>query len=190
MSVWKRNENEFAPPPAASPTPPPTTAAPAPSPAPPVAARTAETPRPTQRGVATIGPSIAIKGDVTGDEDLIVEGRIEGKILLKANSVTIGRNGRVKANVYANSIMVEGEVEGDLIGKDEVVIRQSGKVKGNVAAPRVVLDSGARFQGSIDMEAQQQPRPMVEAKLPEKAPEKAAPAPAAPLKQAAIGSTP
>ena len=90
--------------------------------------------------------------------------------------------------MYANSITVEGEVEGDLIGKDEVVIRQSGKVKGNVAAPRVVLDSGARFQGSIDMEAQQG-RP-VEAKVVEKPAEKPAPAPAAaPLKQTAIGTT-
>ncbi len=148
----------------------------------------AEAPR-QPRVAATIGPSIAIKGDVTGEEDLIIEGRIEGKILLKANSVTIGRNGRVKANVYANSIMVEGEVEGDLIGKDEVVIRQSGKVKGNVAAPRVVLDSGARFQGSIDMEPTQQGRP-VEAKVEKPAAEKPAPAPAAaPLKQAAVGTT-
>jgi len=187
MSVWKRNENEFAPPPtAAAPAPPPVQSQAAP---PPVAAappRPAEAPR-QPRVAATIGPSIAIKGDVTGEEDLIIEGRIEGKILLKANSVTIGRNGRVKANVYANSITVEGEVEGDLIGKDEVVIRQSGKVKGNVAAPRVVLDSGARFQGSIDMEAQQG-RP-VEAKV-EKPAEKPAAAPApAPLKQAAIGTT-
>jgi len=189
MSVWKRNENEFAPPPstpAPNPTPPPVQ-----SPAPPVAAapRTAEPPRPAR--VAAIGPSIAIKGDVTGEEDLIVEGRIEGKILLKANSVTIGRNGRVKANVYANSITVEGEVEGDLIGKDEVVIRQSGKVKGNVAAPRVVLDSGARFQGSIDMEQGAAQR-AIDAK-PEKAPEKPAVAQAAPaapaMKQAALGST-
>ena len=188
MSVWKRNENEFAPPPtAAAPTPPPVQSQAAP---PPVAAapRPAEAPR-QPRVAATIGPSIAIKGDVTGEEDLIIEGRIEGKILLKANSVTIGRNGRVKANVYANSITVEGEVEGDLIGKDEVVIRQSGKVKGNVAAPRVVLDSGARFQGSIDME-QQQGRP-VEAKVEKPAAQPpAAPAPAAaPLKQAAIGTT-
>jgi cytoskeletal protein CcmA (bactofilin family) len=185
MSVWKRNENEFAPPPtaAAAPTPPPVQSA-----APPVAARPAEPAQP-RRVAATIGPSIAIKGDVTGEEDLIVEGRIEGKILLKANSVTIGRNGRVKANVYANSITVEGEVEGDLIGKDEVVIRTSGKVKGNVAAPRVVLDSGARFQGSIDMEAQQA-RP-VEAKVEKPAGAPApAPAPAAaPLKQAVVGTT-
>ena len=183
MSVWKRNENEFAPPPAAAaqPTPPPVQ-----SPAPPVAAARAPEPPQRARVAATIGPSIAIKGDVTGEEDLIIEGRIEGKILLKANSVTIGRNGRVKANVYANSIMVEGEVEGDLIGKDEVVIRQSGKVKGNVAAPRVVLDSGARFQGSIDMEQQSQARPP-EPKQ-EKAPEKPAQAAAAPLKQAVVGT--
>ena len=189
MSVWKRNENEFAPPPtAASPTP---TPAPAPSPAPPVAARTVEAPRPAAaRGVATIGPSIAIKGDVTGDEDLVVEGRIEGKILLTANSVTIGRNGRVKANVYANSIMVEGEVEGDLIGKDEVVIRQSGKVKGNVAAPRVVLDSGARFQGSIDMEPTTSQQRPPEVKVEKPTTEKAAPAVQAPLKQAVVGTTP
>jgi cytoskeletal protein CcmA (bactofilin family) len=183
MSVWKKNEPEYAPPqPVASPPPPMQSAAPAP------AARPAAEP-PRSRGVATIGPSIAIKGDVTGEEDLIIEGRIEGKILLKANSVTIGRNGRVKANVYANSIMVEGEVEGDLIGKDEVVIRQSGKVKGNVAAPRVVLDSGARFQGSIDMEPTSQQRPS-EVKSDRSAAEKTAPAPAAPLKQAAAGTTP
>ena len=186
MSVWKRNENEYAPPPAAAaPTPPPVQ-----SPAPPPAAAAPRAPEQPQRArvAATIGPSIAIKGDVTGEEDLIVEGRVEGKILLKANSVTIGRNGRVKANVYANSITVEGEVEGDLIGKDEVVIRQSGKVKGNVAAPRVVLDSGARFQGSIDME-QQQARP-AEPKPQDKVPEKPAAAPAAaPLKQAVVGTT-
>jgi cytoskeletal protein CcmA (bactofilin family) len=188
MSVWKKNESEYAPPPPAAPTPPPVQSAQSTAP-PPVARPAAEPPR--SRGVATIGPSIAIKGDVTGEEDLIIEGRIEGKILLKANSVTIGRNGRVKANVYANSIMVEGEVEGDLIGKDEVVIRQSGKVKGNVAAPRVVLDSGARFQGSIDMEpTQQQARP-AEAKVEKPAmAEKAVAAPAPPLKQAVAGTNP
>lgn len=182
MSVWKKNEPEYAPPPPIASPPPAHSVAP-----PQAAARPVEPPR--ARGVATIGPSIAIKGDVTGEEDLVIEGRIEGKILLKANSVTIGRNGRVKANVYANSIMVEGEVEGDLIGKDEVVIRQSGKVKGNVSAPRVVLDSGARFQGSIDMEQTQQTRP-AELKA-EKAVEKpAAAATAAPLKQAATGTNP
>jgi cytoskeletal protein CcmA (bactofilin family) len=179
MSVWKKNEPEYVPPPVAAPPPPAQPVA-----APP-AARPVEPPR--SRGVATIGPSIAIKGDVTGDEDLVIEGRIEGKILLKANSVTIGRNGRVKANVYANSIMVEGEVEGDLIGKDEVVIRQSGKVKGNVAAPRVVLDSGARFQGSIDME-QTQSRPEPKVEKPVEKPAVVATATAPPLKQAVVGT--
>jgi cytoskeletal protein CcmA (bactofilin family) len=86
--------------------------------------------------------------------------------------------------------MVEGEVEGDLIGKDEVVIRQSGKVKGNVAAPRVVLDSGARFQGSIDMEPTQQRPPEIKVEKPTPVADKPAAAAAAPLKQAAAGTTP
>jgi cytoskeletal protein CcmA (bactofilin family) len=178
MSVWKKNEPEYAP-------PPPVASTPMPSAAPPPAARPAEPPR--ARVAATIGPSIAIKGDVTGEEDLVIEGRIEGKILLKSNSVTIGRNGRVKANVYANSIVVEGEVEGDLIGKDEVIVRQSGKVKGNVAAPKVVLDSGARFQGSIDMEQTSPQARAAEVKVDKPAADKPAPA-APPLKQAVVGN--
>ena len=104
------------------------------------------------RNVATIGPSIAIRGDVTGEEDLLIEGRIEGKVLLQKNHVTVGKNGRVKADVFARSVAVEGEVEGDLMGQEEVTVRPSGKVRGNIQAPSVTLDSGCRFQGSIDME--------------------------------------
>lgn len=104
------------------------------------------------RGVATIGPSIAIRGDVTGEEDLVIEGRVEGKVLLKNNSVTVGRNGRVKGDVFAKTITIEGELEGDVSGHEDVIIRQSSKVCGNVHAPRVSLDSGCRFQGSIAME--------------------------------------
>ena len=137
MSVWKKNEPEIDPPMQSS------SSAPAPA---------ARTETRSSRGPATIGPSIALRGDVTGEEDLIIEGRVEGKVLLKKHSVTIGRNGRVKADVFAKMVMVEGEVEGDLSGHEEVIIRQSGKVRGNIHAPRVTLDSGCRFQGSIDME--------------------------------------
>ena len=137
MSVWKKNEPEIDLPIASS-SPAQATAAP----------RT----DPRSRGLATIGPSIAVRGDVTGDEDLMIEGRVEGKILLKKNSVTIGRSGRVKADVFAKTVTVDGEVEGDLSAQEEVVVRQTGKVRGNIHAPRVTLDSGCRFQGSIDME--------------------------------------
>jgi cytoskeletal protein CcmA (bactofilin family) len=112
---------------------------------------------------AIIGPSIAIKGDVTGEEDLLIQGRIEGKVDLKQHSVTIGSNGRIKADVHGRTVTVEGEVEGDLHGEEQIVVRRSGRVRGNVVAPRVTIEDGAVFQGSIDMsrkpEAGKAPQP-------------------------------
>lgn len=143
MSVWKKNEPEITHQPIANPQPAVSTP-PSSSPRSPEPSRS--------RSLATIGPSIAIRGDVTGDEDLLIEGRVEGKVLLKKNSVTVGRNGRVKADLFAKMIIVEGELEGDLGAQEEVVVRQAGKVRGNIQAPRVTLESGCRFQGSIDME--------------------------------------
>ncbi len=101
---------------------------------------------------ATIGPSISIKGDVTGDENLVIQGRVEGKVNLKQNNVTVGRHGQVKADIDAKVIVIEGETYGDLRGNEKVVIKSSGAVIGNITAPRVVLEEGARFKGSIDME--------------------------------------
>ncbi len=119
----------------------------------------AETPAPktatevrTATGTATIGPSITIKGDVHGEEDLMIEGRIEGEIRLQDYSVTVGRRGRVHADVHAKSIRVEGEVKGNLWGQEEVIIRQTGKVEGNLTAPRVTLEDGSSFRGAIDMQ--------------------------------------
>ena len=105
-----------------------------------------------RKEAATIGPSISIKGDLTGEEDLIVKGRVEGTIDLKQNNLTVGKEGRVNASVRANIISVEGEVEGDLSGDEQVIVRRSGNVQGNIIAPRVTLDDGCKFRGSIDME--------------------------------------
>jgi len=101
---------------------------------------------------ATIGPSIFIKGDLTGDEDLVIEGRVEGKVDLKQNNVTVGRNGRVKADVFGRVVSVEGEVDGNVFAQEQAVLRQSGAIRGNITAPRVVLEDGSRFKGTIDME--------------------------------------
>lgn len=101
---------------------------------------------------ATIGPSIHIKGDVTGEENLVIEGTVDGAVKVKNNDVTIGVSGKVKANIYAASISVEGELNGDLIGEDKVIIRNTGKVQGNIVSPRVSLEEGAKFKGSIDMD--------------------------------------
>jgi cytoskeletal protein CcmA (bactofilin family) len=109
-------------------------------------------PRRADRTVATIGPSIFIKGDLSGDEDLVIEGRVEGKIDLKQHNVTIGKNGRVHADVYGNTVIVEGEVDGNLFAQQQAVLRQSGALHGNITAPRVMLEDGSRFRGSIDMD--------------------------------------
>ena len=104
---------------------------------------------------AIIGPSIKIKGDLSGSEDLLIEGEVEGSVKLSDHTVTVGSSGKVKASIYAGVIIVEGKVQGDLHGSDQVEIRQSGNVLGNIVAPRVGLEDGAQFKGNIDMEPKQ-----------------------------------
>lgn len=116
-----------------------------------VGARTQASPR--GGGTATIGPSITIKGNVTGDEDLLIQGRIDGKVNLAKHNVTIGSNGRVKADVQGRTVIVEGEVEGDLRGQEQIILRQTAKVNGSIAAPRVTLEDGAVFRGAIEMDS-------------------------------------
>ena len=99
-----------------------------------------------------VGSSILVQGDMTGDEDLVVQGRIEGSITLKKNLVTVGKDGRVNATVIAKSIRVEGTVEGELRGKEQIIVTRTGSVHGNIVAPRVTLEDGCRFKGAIDME--------------------------------------
>lgn len=130
----------------------------APEPAP-YAAR-ASTPTPSASGPprerAMIGPSITIQGDVAGEEDLTIFGRVEGKVDVKGNSVTIGETGKVKADVYGKTIIVEGKVEGNLYGGDQIVLRSTGTVQGNLTSPRVALEDGSHFKGAIDMEPKRQ----------------------------------
>lgn len=119
---------------------------------PPVTA-TVSHPQPT-REQAIIGASLVVKGDVEGDEDLTIQGRVEGKVVLKKNSITVGRNGRVKADLFGREICVEGLVEGNLFAEERIILRQTGQVKGNLKAPRVTLEDGAKFKGSIDMDVE------------------------------------
>lgn len=109
---------------------------------------------PASRDAAVIGPSIHIDGDVRGEEDLLIEGEVGGTVQLKNNSLTIGPNGKVRADVYAHSIYVDGFVEGDLFGAERVHIRKSAQVKGNVTSPRVSVEDGAKFKGAIEMDPQ------------------------------------
>jgi cytoskeletal protein CcmA (bactofilin family) len=101
---------------------------------------------------AVIAAGIKINGEISGTESILIEGRVEGRISLAGNDVTIGRSGQVMADVIAKTIRVAGEVNGDLKAKERVVISGTGNVRGNVVAPRVVLEDGAIFKGSIDMD--------------------------------------
>lgn len=101
---------------------------------------------------AVIGPSIRIEGDLQGEEDLVIEGEVHGTVNLRGNALTIGSKGQVKADVYAHSIRVEGHMEGDLFAAERAVITKTANVRGNITAPRVNLEDGARFRGSIEMD--------------------------------------
>jgi cytoskeletal protein CcmA (bactofilin family) len=99
-----------------------------------------------------IGKSVVIKGELNGSEDLTIEGQVEGKIELRQNVLTIGPNGRIKAQVFAKSVIILGEVTGNVTATEKVDIRDNGSVDGDIAAPRVAIAEGAHFRGSIDMQ--------------------------------------
>ncbi|MDJ0701429.1 MAG: polymer-forming cytoskeletal protein [Woeseiaceae bacterium] len=102
--------------------------------------------------VAVIGSSIQINGDLRGDEDLRIEGNVSGTVELKNSALTIGKEGKVKADVYAKAIAVDGETKGDLYATDRVSVHVNARVQGNIIAPRVSIEEGAHFKGSIEMD--------------------------------------
>lgn len=101
---------------------------------------------------AVIGPGIVLKGEVSGAEDLLVEGRVEGTISLAEHRVVVGEQGRVAASIHARSIEIFGVVEGDLKAEEQVVLRGTGTVDGNITAPRVAIEDGSRFRGTVEMD--------------------------------------
>jgi cytoskeletal protein CcmA (bactofilin family) len=103
--------------------------------------------------MANIGKSITINGDLTGEEDLVIEGKVEGKVTLPNSQLTIGANGTIKAEVQAKSVVVIGRVAGNVRGTERVEIQATGIVEGDVVAPRLVVAEGAVVNGSIQMTA-------------------------------------
>ena len=113
--------------------------------------------------VVGIGKSIVIKGELSGNEDLTIEGRVEGKIDLNQNLLTVGENGKVKAQVFAKTVVIIGEVLGNVTAVEKVSIQEKGAVDGDISAPRVAIAEGAHFRGSIDMRRAQTAKPAVAA---------------------------
>jgi len=142
--MWKRDE-------AVRPSPQPA-AAPAPT-----STVQAYTPRTEvshnmERDIVNIGKSVVIKGELNGSEDLTIEGHVEGTIQLKDNVLTIGPNGKIKASIFAKSVIVLGEVSGNVTATEKVDIRDKGSVDGDIISPRVAIAEGAHFRGSVDMQ--------------------------------------
>ena len=133
------------------------------------ATRPAEPPRvESQRAVdvATIGKSVVVRGELSGSEDLYVDGSVEGSISLRGQSLTIGPNGQVRANLEARNVIVHGKVDGNITASDRVDLRKSASLTGDISTARVAIEDGAYFKGTIDI---QKPEPAA-AKAEPKAP--------------------
>jgi cytoskeletal protein CcmA (bactofilin family) len=102
-------------------------------------------------GLAQIGKSVVVKGDLSGSEDLYVDGQVEGSIALKGNSLTVGPNGQVKASVDAKGVVVLGKLDGNILAGDRVELRKSAVVNGDISAQRISIEEGAFLKGKVDI---------------------------------------
>ena len=105
--------------------------------------------------VATIGESIVIKGELSADEDLVIDGEVEGRINLSQNALTVGEHGKVKATVVAKTVVVAGKVQGNIMAAEKVDVRNTCSMEGDICTPEVVIAPGAYFRGGIDMRPSQ-----------------------------------
>lgn len=103
------------------------------------------------KNVSVIGPTLVIKGELSADEDLVIDGTIEGTIAHHKKNLTVGKQGRVTADIHASSVLVEGELNGDIHSDGLVSLAKGATVNGNIYCDRLVMDDGARFNGNIDM---------------------------------------
>ena len=184
--MWKRDEavKPVSPPPAAQPP----ASAPVGAPAPRSDVRTH-----MEKDIVNIGKSVVIKGELNGSEDLTIEGHVEGTIQLRDHVLTIGPNGKIKAQVFAKAVIVLGEVTGNVTASEKVDIRDNGSVDGDIVSPRVAIAEGAHFRGSVDMQRKAgaaQPKveakPGVAAAAPQQQPQM--PAPGAPAAGHRVGA--
>ena len=142
------------------------------------------------RNNAQVGKSIKFKGEISGSEDLVIDGEVEGTIELRDNSLIVGPNGNVRAQIKARTITVQGRLEGNVHAGERIEIRKTGSLEGDLVTPRIVIEDGAVFRGSIDIlkpGAVQQPAPSRKP-MPERAPIVTSTAPIPPTAEAAAGS--
>ncbi|MCC7497598.1 MAG: polymer-forming cytoskeletal protein [Bryobacterales bacterium] len=182
--MWiRRKEEEEAPRPVVTPTPPaPVEPKKEASPMSTMPGRSYEVESQSQRGVAVIGKSVIIKGQIISREDLTIDGEVEGTVEAQEHRLTIGTNGKVQAGVKAREVVVLGSINGNVEAADKIDIRKDAKLVGDIKTARIVIEDGAFFKGSIDIIRPEVTKPAAQApRAPQPAPvANAAPAPAAP----------
>src|SRR6266481_8387049 len=107
---------------------------------------------PLSADLAQIGKSVFVKGELSGSEDLYVDGQVEGSIALKGNSLTVGPNGQVKASVDAKGVVVQGKLDGNIQASDRVELRKSAVVNGDISTQRISIEEGAFLKGKVDIQ--------------------------------------
>jgi len=108
-------------------------------------------PPPLPKNKSVIGGNIKFRGELIGTEDIHIEGTVEGTIIMEGHSLTVGSEGVIDANIHASNITINGELTGDVLADELIAIKKTAKVKGNLIAPRIQLDDGGKFRGSMDM---------------------------------------
>ena len=110
-----------------------------------------------EKPMAVFGTSLRIKGECCGADDLLIDGQVQGKINFSGQKVIIGKSGRVDADLLGRIVIIEGQLKGDVVAEEKIVVRKSAVVWGNLTAPRVVVEDGASFHGNIDTGLGDQP---------------------------------
>lgn len=160
--MWKARPEDNRPtlnPPQPSPSQP--SAPPVAAGAPAVATQPKETPKPVveaRADVGHIGKSVVIRGELTGNEDLYLDGEIEGTINLRDHKLVIGPNGKIKATITARDLVLHGKVEGNITASERVELKRSCSLHGDVATQRIAIEDGAYFKGAIDIKEQKETR--------------------------------
>ena len=145
--MWKSSKEEVKPP------APPAPAAPVFTP--PKEVRPIDTPKPFDNykaDVAHIGKSVLVKGELSGSEDLYLDGEVEGSIQLKDHSLIVGPHGRVRANIQARDVVVHGKVDGNIRGTERVELKKSAVLVGDISTQRIIVEDGAFFKGAVDIQ--------------------------------------
>jgi cytoskeletal protein CcmA (bactofilin family) len=178
--MWKRKEDEVSPAPEHSLTGSPMTPAPS-APQRPTETLRSEPLRSAE--VANIGKSVVVKGELSGSEDLVIDGEVEGSITLRGQTLTVGPNGRVRANIEARTVVLHGRVNGDISASERVDLRKSSSLTGNISTARIAIEDGAFFKGGIDI---QKPEPAVKTEPKPQIPVASASVPAAVSSQGSL----